>query len=61
MMTTFDKEMMAALNTDGEKLKRLTGQDHGPWELCRDCGALIADDGFSVDPDKCCFYCSPGN
>lgn len=27
----FDKEMEAALIADGEKLRELTGQDHGPW------------------------------
>jgi len=28
-----DKEMMAALEADGEKLRQLTGEDHGPWDL----------------------------
>lgn len=27
---------------------------------CRDCGGHISDDGFSVDPARCCFFCSPG-
>lgn len=26
-----DKEMMKALEADGEKLRQLTGEDHGPW------------------------------
>lgn len=27
----FDKEMQTALAADGEKLRALTGEDHGPW------------------------------
>lgn len=34
-MTT-DKEMMAALEADGEKLHALTGEDHGPWPVITD-------------------------
>jgi len=26
-----DKEMLKALQADGDKLRQLTGQDHGPW------------------------------
>jgi hypothetical protein len=26
---------------------------------CRNCGGHVSDDGYSVDPDRCCFYCSP--
>ena len=26
-----DREMMKALEADGEKLRQLTGEDHGPW------------------------------
>jgi hypothetical protein len=26
-----DEELMAALEADGEKLRQLTGRDHGPW------------------------------
>ncbi len=22
-----------------------------------DCGAEISDDGYSIDPEKCCFHC----
>ena len=29
-MSGFNKEMQAALEADGEKLKALTGEDHGP-------------------------------
>lgn len=37
-------EMMAALIADGEKLKSMTGEDHGPWvfedaPLCPICDA----------------------
>jgi hypothetical protein len=39
----FSKEMMDALEADGEKLRQLTGEDHGPWEfryaLCEACGS----------------------
>jgi hypothetical protein len=27
--------------------------------LCMDCGGLVSDDGYSIDPDKCCFRCQP--
>lgn len=27
----FDKEMMAALEADGEYLRQMTGEDHGPF------------------------------
>jgi len=29
----WDKKMEAALIADGEKLRALTGEDHGPWDL----------------------------
>jgi rubrerythrin len=39
----FDKEMQRALEADGEKLRQLTGEDHGPHSLvmirCRECGS----------------------
>lgn len=46
---TWDREMQAALEADGEKLRQLTGEDHGPyfdvaleppqhWFTCDDCG-----------------------
>jgi hypothetical protein len=28
---TWSKEMLAALEADGEKLRQLTGEDHGPF------------------------------
>lgn len=28
---TWDNEMQRALELDGEKLRQLTGEDHGPW------------------------------
>lgn len=28
-----DREMMKALQADGEKLRQLTGDDHGPFEV----------------------------
>lgn len=28
---TFDDEMMAALESDGAKLRQMTGEDHGPF------------------------------
>lgn len=43
----FDDEMMKALEADGEKLKALTGQDHGPHfipeqpcEVCETCNGV---------------------
>jgi hypothetical protein len=30
-VTEDDLAMMAALEADGEKLRQLTGKDHGPW------------------------------
>lgn len=34
-----DREMMKALEADGEKLRQLTGEDHGPFEIvqCEAC------------------------
>jgi hypothetical protein len=43
----FTREMMKALEEDGEKLRQLTGEDHGPvflpdgelrWVNCEACG-----------------------
>lgn len=34
-----DKEMQKALEADGEKLRQLTGEDHGPWvSVTEPCG-----------------------
>lgn len=30
-----DKEMQRALEADGEKLRAMTGEDHGPWSPFR--------------------------
>jgi predicted nuclease with TOPRIM domain len=38
----YDKEMEAALIADGEKLRALTGEDHGPW-FGDEYGQLIPD------------------
>lgn len=40
MSTIFDKEMQAALEADGEYLRQMTGEDHGPIFLvtCEACG-----------------------
>jgi hypothetical protein len=32
-VTALDREMTKALEADGEKLRQLTGEDHGPWDL----------------------------
>lgn len=32
-MAGLDDEMQSALEADGEKLRQLTGEDHGPFEL----------------------------
>lgn len=31
------KDMAKALAADGEKLLALTGQDHGPFQICEGC------------------------
>lgn len=40
MTAYFADEMWEALEADGEKLRQLTGEDHGPWfiEDCPECG-----------------------
>ncbi len=40
MSTLFDNEMMKALEADGEYLRQMTGEDHGPVFLvtCEACG-----------------------
>lgn len=41
-----NREMQRALEADGEKLRQLTGEDHGPWEIvtCEACDGR----GFNV-------------
>ena len=24
---------------------------------CDECGGLVSDDGWTIDPNKCCYYC----
>lgn len=48
MAIDWDLEMQRALEADGEKLRQLTGDDHGPWVLaeCPCCdGAGEWDEG----------------
>jgi hypothetical protein len=44
-MTIFDDEMMKALEKDGEYLRQMTGEDHGPYFIynaeCVQCGAPL--------------------
>lgn len=55
------KEMQKALEADGEKLRQLTGEDHGPWwledvdETCPTCGTLVntLDDTVLCDNPEC--------
>jgi hypothetical protein len=73
MSTIFDKEMQAALEADGEYLRQMTGEDHGPFFLddydddyedeCWNCGG----DGYvsschteyeCVDPEYGCDQCT---
>jgi len=35
-----EREMQRALELDGEKLRQLTGHDHGPWYVCPTCDGL---------------------
>ena len=36
---SINNEMQKALEADGEKLRQLTGEDHGPWILVTEpCG-----------------------
>jgi hypothetical protein len=51
-MTEFDREMMAALEADGEYLRQMTGQDHGPYFFdapgCIECGAALPSPSDAV-------------
>lgn len=58
---SFDKKIQRALKVDGDKLRQLTGEDHGPyfvdeWETCSECGG----DGEVLEhkqmPDDPYFY-----
>jgi hypothetical protein len=52
-----DKEMMKALEADGEKLRQLTGEDHGPYffdiddDLWADLEAAEARMAKAMRPD----------
>ena len=55
-MTDFDREMQKALTADGEKLRALTGKDHGPVFLddefrCCGCGAPVLP--YNLKPCDC--------
>ena len=26
-------------------------------QYCEECGAEVSDDGYSIDPEKACYYC----
>lgn len=49
----FTKEMMKALEQDGEKLRQLTGEDHGPVFLSDGCEHVFEVDGPA--PGRCTF------
>ena len=42
-MTALDDEMMKALEADGEYLRQMTGNDHGPYFVadCIECGGPL--------------------
>lgn len=55
---SFDREMQKALEADGEKLRQLTGEDHGPiwqttlpFEIAPGDGALLAKALRSYRPE----------
>lgn len=49
---TFSKEMKKALEADGEKLRQLTGQNHGPTWL-GECPRCDEADERSIGLNKC--------
>lgn len=38
-----DEEMMKALMADGEKLRAMTGEDHGPYFIYDEAGGIDQD------------------
>lgn len=53
-----DREMQEALEADGEKLRQLTGEDHGPWflDFCPQCeGSGVIPRGITVYEHGCGF------
>ncbi len=54
----FSKEMQKALKADGEKLRQLTGVDHGPefWDTCPVCSGFGSHEEWRPqhdDPNFC--------
>lgn len=51
-MTIFNDEMMNALEADGERLRQMTGKDHGPVFIdaggCTECGAPLPSPSDAV-------------
>jgi hypothetical protein len=52
-------EMTKALIADGENLRQLTGQDHGPHFLCDTCGTEVSNEvclrcGAAPCCPRCC-------
>ena len=63
---SISKEMQKALEADGEKLRQLTGEDHGPefedYDGCWNCGGegvvyCCEDEIGCVDPESGCDLC----
>ncbi|MCJ8518976.1 fructose/tagatose bisphosphate aldolase [Pseudorhizobium tarimense] len=64
----FDKEMQKALEADGEYLRQMTGEDHGPYfidddsEDCWNCGGegFVSEciDGCCEDAESGCDLCT---
>lgn len=52
-----DDEMMKALEADGEKLRQLTGEDHGPFALCPTCVGLFGMLEFPEPRPDDPYYC----
>jgi hypothetical protein len=50
MTTDFDSEMMAALEADGEKLRAMTGEDHGPFDL--DAPAMTKREALQIAHER---------
>lgn len=51
-----NREMIRALKADGEKLRQLTGEDHGPFEI-PDAPCLECDGSGWLDDEQtkiCC-------
>lgn len=58
MASNSDREMQRALEMDGDKLRELTGEDHGPWYfvVCPCCaGSGIIAQAITVYEPGCGF------